>query len=74
MTINATAPMLLALYLAVARKQGAPFAGIGGTTQNDVLKEYIARGTHIFPPMPSLQAGDEHVRLLRRRGAALEHD
>ncbi len=55
MTINATAPMLLALYLAVARKQGAPFAEIGGTTQNDVLKEYIARGTHIFPPMPSLR-------------------
>ena len=55
MTINATAPMLLALYLAVARKQGAPFAEIGGTTQNDVLKEYIARGTHIFPPAPSLR-------------------
>ncbi len=55
MTINATAPMLLALYLAVARKQGAPFPEIGGTTQNDVLKEYIARGTHIFPPVPSLR-------------------
>ena len=55
MTINSTAPMLLALYLAVARKQGAPFTEIGGTTQNDVLKEYIARGTHIFPPMPSLR-------------------
>lgn len=55
MTINATAPMLLALYLAVARKQGAPLAEIGGTTQNDVLKEYISRGTHIFPPAPSLR-------------------
>ena len=55
MTINATAPMLLALYLAVARKQGVPFDQIGGTTQNDVLKEYIARGTHIFPPGPSLR-------------------
>ncbi len=55
MTINATAPMLLALYLAVAQKQGAPFTEIGGTTQNDVLKEYIARGTHIFPPAPSLR-------------------
>ena len=55
MTINATAPMLLALYLAVARKQGAPLTAIGGTTQNDVLKEYIARGTHIFPPGPSLR-------------------
>ena len=55
MTINATAPMLLALYLAVARKQGVPFTEVGGTTQNDVLKEYIARGTHIFPPVPSLR-------------------
>ncbi len=55
MTINATAPMLLALYLAVARKQGVPFAEVGGTTQNDVLKEYIARGTHIYPPGPSLR-------------------
>ena len=55
MTINATAPMLLALYLSVARKQGVAFEEIGGTTQNDVLKEYIARGTHIFPPGPSLR-------------------
>ena len=55
MTINATAPMLLALYLAVARKQGVPFNQVGGTTQNDVLKEYISRGTHIFPPAPSLR-------------------
>ena len=55
MTINATAPMLLALYLSVARKQGVAFGEIGGTTQNDVLKEYIARGTHIFPPGPSLR-------------------
>ena len=55
MTINSTAPMLLALYLSVARKQGVAFEEIGGTTQNDVLKEYIARGTHIFPPKPSLR-------------------
>ncbi len=55
MTINATAPMLLALYLAVARKQGVPFDQVGGTTQNDVLKEYISRGTHIYPPAPSLR-------------------
>ena len=55
MTINATAPMLLALYLSVARKQGVAFEEVGGTTQNDVLKEYIARGTHIFPPGPSLR-------------------
>ncbi len=55
MTINSTAPMLLALYLSVARKQGVAFGEVGGTTQNDVLKEYIARGTHIFPPGPSLR-------------------
>ncbi len=55
MTINSTAPMLLAFYLAVARKQGLPFDRVRGTTQNDVLKEYIARGTHIFPPGASLR-------------------
>jgi len=49
MTINATAAILLAFYVAVARKQGADLAKVGGTTQHDVLKEYIARGTYIFP-------------------------
>ncbi len=55
MTINATAPILLALYVAVAKKQGADLAKIGGTIQNDILKEYIARGTYIFPPKPSMR-------------------
>ncbi|MBM3138678.1 MAG: methylmalonyl-CoA mutase [Chloroflexi bacterium] len=55
MTINATAPILLALYVAAAKKQGADLRKIGGTTQNDILKEYIARGTYIFPPRPSLR-------------------
>jgi methylmalonyl-CoA mutase, N-terminal domain len=55
MTINATAAILLAMYAAVAKKQGVPLARIGGTTQNDILKEYIARGTYIFPPRPSLR-------------------
>ncbi|PKN78040.1 MAG: methylmalonyl-CoA mutase [Chloroflexi bacterium HGW-Chloroflexi-9] len=55
MTINATAPILLALYVAAAKKQGADLAKIGGTIQNDILKEYIARGTYIFPPRPSLR-------------------
>jgi methylmalonyl-CoA mutase N-terminal domain/subunit len=55
MTINATAPVLLALYVAVAKKQGVPNAQIHGTTQNDILKEYIARGTYIYPPEPSLR-------------------
>jgi len=55
MTINATAAILLCLYLAVARKQGVPSEKISGTIQNDILKEYIARGTYIFPPGPSLR-------------------
>ena len=55
MTINATAAILLALYLAVARKQGVPFSKVRGTLQNDILKEYIARGTYIYPPAPSLR-------------------
>jgi methylmalonyl-CoA mutase N-terminal domain/subunit len=55
MTINATAAILLSLYLAVARKQGVSFDKVQGTLQNDILKEYIARGTYIFPPAPSLR-------------------
>lgn len=55
MTINATGPILLAFYVALAKKQGADLTKIGGTTQNDILKEYIARGTYIFPPKPSMR-------------------
>ena len=55
MTINSTASTLLCLYLAVARKQGVPFDKVSGTIQNDILKEYIARGTYIYPPKPSLR-------------------
>lgn len=55
MTINATAPILLAMYAVVAEKQGVPISRIRGTLQNDILKEYIARGTYIFPPTPSLK-------------------
>src|SRR6184192_4220716 len=55
MTINATAAVLLCLYLAVARKQGVNFEKVTGTLQNDILKEYIERGTYIFPPAPSLR-------------------
>lgn len=55
MTINATAAVLLCMYIAVARKQGADVKKISGTIQNDILKEYIARGTHIYPPAPSLR-------------------
>ena len=55
MTINATAPILLALYLAVADEQGVPWSELRGTVQNDVLKEYIARGTYIYPVESSLR-------------------
>ncbi len=55
MTINATAAILLALYLAVARRRGIPESALSGTVQNDILKEYVARGTWIFPPRPSLR-------------------
>jgi ethylmalonyl-CoA mutase len=55
MTINATAAWLLALYIAVAEEQGARPAELRGTTQNDIMKEYLSRGTYIFPPGPSLR-------------------
>ena len=55
MTINAPAPVLVAMYLAVAEKQGVPAGDVMGTAQNDVLKEYVARGTYIYPPRQSLR-------------------
>jgi methylmalonyl-CoA mutase, N-terminal domain len=55
MTINATAPILLALYVAVGKKQGVPLAKLNGTVQNDILKEFIARGTYVYPPAPSMR-------------------
>ena len=55
MTINATAPWLLALYIAVAEEQGADVTGLQGTVQNDIIKEYLSRGTYICPPKPSLK-------------------
>jgi methylmalonyl-CoA mutase N-terminal domain/subunit len=67
MTINATAPILLALYLAVAEERGVSRRALRGTIQNDILKEYIARGTYIYPPRPSL-------RLIRDVFAFAEQD
>lgn len=55
MTINAPAAWLLSLYIAVAEKQGTARASLQGTTQNDIIKEYLSRGTYIFPPAPSLK-------------------
>ena len=55
MTINATAPILLAMYVAVAKRRGVPLESISGTVQNDILKEYLARGTYIYPPGPGMR-------------------
>ena len=55
MTINSTASILLALYIAAARRRGIPEDALSGTVQNDILKEYVARGTYIYPPAPSLR-------------------
>jgi (2R)-ethylmalonyl-CoA mutase len=55
MTINATAAWLLALYIAVADEEGVPRAKLQGTTQNDIIKEYLSRGTYVFPPAPSMR-------------------
>ena len=61
MTINAPASVLVAMYMAVAEKQGVPTGDIMGTAQNDVLKEYVARGTYIYPPRPSLRLAADLV-------------
>ena len=74
MTINATGAILLAFYVAVAKKQGADLAKIGGTIQNDILKEYIARGTYIFPPRRLDAADHGRLRLVQGQPAGLEHD
>lgn len=62
MTINAPAMILLAMYIAVAEKNGIPRKSLGGTIQNDVLKEYMARGTYIFPPEPSMYLVSDSFR------------
>ena len=67
MTINATAPILLALYIALGEKRGVPAARLGGTTQNDILKEYIARGTYIFPPRPSMRLATDLIAYCSER-------
>ncbi|MDH4255392.1 MAG: methylmalonyl-CoA mutase family protein [Gammaproteobacteria bacterium] len=66
MTINAPATVLLAMYIVLAGKQGVPAAKLSGTTQNDILKEFVARGTYIFPPKPSMQLGMDIVEYCSR--------
>src|SRR5438477_1442306 len=66
MTNNATAIILLALYLAVAKRQGAAPSALAGTVQNDILKEYVARGTYIYPPRPSLRIVTDIIAFCER--------
>ncbi len=66
MTINATAIILLALYVAVARRQGVDLRQLSGTIQNDILKEYVARGTYIYPPRPSLRVVTDIIAFCER--------
>ncbi len=66
MTINATAPILTSLLVAVSETQGVPRAKLGGTVQNDILKEYIARGTYIYPPGPSLRLTTDLIEFATR--------
>jgi len=67
MTINATAPILLALYLVLAEEQNVSWERIGGTVQNDILKEYAARGTYIYPPGPSLRLATDVIQFCAQR-------
>ena len=64
MTINATAAWLLALYVALADEQAVPREKLQGTTQNDIIKEYLSRGTHVFPPAPSLRLTKDTILFL----------
>jgi (2R)-ethylmalonyl-CoA mutase len=66
MTINATAPWLLALYVALADETGVPRASLAGTTQNDIIKEYLSRGTYIFPPEPSMRLTTDVIAFCAR--------
>jgi len=66
MTINATAAWLMALYIAVAEEQGVARASLQGTTQNDIIKEYLSRGTYVFPPKPSLRLTKDMILFTTR--------
>jgi len=66
MTINATAPILLAMYIVMAQRQGVDISKLDGTVQNDILKEYVARGTYIYPPGPSMRLTTDIFRYCRK--------
>ena len=74
MTINAPAMILLAMYIAVAEEQGVSSDQVLGTIQNDILKEYIARGTYVFPPKPSMRLITDIFEYCAKEVPALEHD
>ncbi len=74
MTINATAAWMLSLYMAAADEQGAPREKLTGTVQNDIIKEYLSRGTYVFPPEPSHAADQGRDRLHLPRNAEVEPD
>ena len=73
MTINAPASILLAMYIAVAKKQGFGASVLRGTIQNDILKEYVARGTYIFPPTPSMRLITDVFQFCTPRSSQLEY-
>ena len=74
MTINAPAMYLLALYLTVAEEQGADASTLAGTTQNDIIKEYLSRGTYVFPPGPSLRLITDMIAYTVAQRAQVEPD
>ena len=74
MTINSPAAPIWAMYIVAAEKAGVPRAALEGTTQNDILKEYVAQKEFLFPPEPSMRLVDRHDRVRDARAAALEHD
>ena len=74
MTINPPASILLAMYIVVAEKQGVSRSEIGGTIQNDMLKEFIAQKTFMLPPKPSLRIIVDTDRILHKRSPPLEYD
>ena len=69
MTINATAPQILAMYFAVAEKEGVPLSNVDGTVQNDILKEYVARGTYIYPPEASMRLSIDIIEYCRKNAS-----
>ena len=73
-TINATAPIILAMYLVAAERQGVAFGDLAGTLQNDILKEFLARKTFVFPPEPSMRLSCDVIEFASEHAAAVQPD